>query len=236
MDTIQTPAQVEAATSLDSDLDTFREDLRQGWDLVGRLHERLDRTRVPPGKSRSEIASLFDEPLPEDPQRMTAILRNVEENIFANSTLYSSPRFFGYSNGSGNQAAVLAELLASAINQICAKWHFSPAASEVERQVIQWIAQFIGYPPDAGGCLLSGGFAGNPAAVAVARRQNAPFDAASSGMAAGPPLTVYVSREGHASLDKAMALLGMGREHLRRIPVLDDFTIDFKALEQQVTA
>lgn len=166
---------------------------------------------------------------------MTAILHEVEENIFANSTLYSSPRFFGYINGSGNQAAVLGELLASAINQICAKWHFSPAASEVERQVIQWIAQFIGYPPLAGGCLLSGGSAGNLAGLAVARRQKAPFDADGSGLSAGPPLTVYVSREGHASLDKAMALLGMGREHLRRIPVLDDFTIDLKALEQQVT-
>jgi aromatic-L-amino-acid/L-tryptophan decarboxylase len=236
METIQPPAQADAATSLDSDLATFREDLRQASDLVVRLHERLDRTRVTPGKSRSQIASLFDEPLPEDPQLMTAILREVEENIFANSTLYSSPRFFGYINGSGNQAAVLGDLLASAINQICAKWHFSPAASEVERQVIQWIAQFIGYPPDGGGCLLSGGSAGNLAGLAVARRQNAPFDADLSGLSAGPPLTVYVSREGHASLDKAMALLGMGREHLRKIPVLDDFTIDLKALERQVTA
>ena len=236
METIRHPAQLEAATSLDSDLGTFREDLRQASDLVVRLHERMGRARVTPGKSRSEIASLFDETLPEDPQLMTAILREVEENIFANSTLYSTPRFFGYINGSGNQAAVLGELLASSINQICAKWHFSPAASEVERQVIQWIAQFIGYPPDGGGCLLSGGSAGNLAGLAVARRQNAPFDTDLSGMAAGPPLTVYVSQEGHASLDKAMALLGMGRKHLRKISILDDFTIDLKALEQQVTA
>jgi aromatic-L-amino-acid/L-tryptophan decarboxylase len=235
METIQPPAQIEAATSLDSDLDTLREDLRQVSDLVVRQHERIGRARVTPAKSSNEIASLFVEPLPEDPQLMTAILREVEENIFANSTLSSSPRFFGYINGSGNQAAVLAELLASSINQICAKWHFSPAASEVERGVIQWIAEFIGYPPDAGGCLLSGGSAGNLAALAVARRQKAPFDADLSGLSAGPPLTVYVSREGHASLDKAMALLGMGREHLRKIPVLDDFTIDLKALEQRVT-
>src|SRR4029450_10796778 len=52
----------------------------------------------------------------------------------------------------------------------------------------------------------------------------------------GPPLTVYVSREGHASIDKSMALLGMGRGQLRRIAVLDDFTMDLEALAQQVTA
>jgi aromatic-L-amino-acid decarboxylase len=84
---------------------------------------------------------------------MGAILREVENKIFANSTLYLSPRFFGYINSGGNQASILGELLASAVNQICAMWHFSPAVSEVERRVIRWIAQFIGYAPEAGGCL-----------------------------------------------------------------------------------
>jgi aromatic-L-amino-acid decarboxylase len=121
MATIRHPAQLEAATSLDSDPGTFREDLRQASDLVVRLHERMGRARVTPRKSRSEIASLFDEALPEDPQLMTEILREVDENIFAKSTLSSTPRFFGYINGSGNEAAVLGELLAASINQICAK-------------------------------------------------------------------------------------------------------------------
>jgi aromatic-L-amino-acid/L-tryptophan decarboxylase len=144
MDTIQPYTPLEEDTSLDSDVSTFREDLRHASDVVVRLHERLERTRVTPLKSRSEIAALFDEPLPDEPQPMGTILREVEEHIFANSTLYSNPRFFGYINGSGNQAAVLGELLAAAVNQICAKWQFSQAASEVERRVIQWVAQFVG--------------------------------------------------------------------------------------------
>jgi glutamate/tyrosine decarboxylase-like PLP-dependent enzyme len=182
-----------------------------------------------------EIASLFDEPCPHEPQPMEDILREVENHIFANSTLSLTPRFFGYINAGGNQAAVLGELLAAAVNQICAKWHFSPAASEVERRVIRWIAQFIGYAPEASGCLLSGGSTGNLVGLAVARRQKAQFDAASLGMRGGPPVTVYVSQEGHASLEKSMVLLGMGRNQLRKIAVLDDFTIDMEALEKQVT-
>jgi glutamate/tyrosine decarboxylase-like PLP-dependent enzyme len=181
-----------------------------------------------------EIASLFDEPYPQEPQLMEAILGEVEKNILANSTLYLTPRFFGYINGSGNHAAILAELLAAAVNQLCAKWHFSPAASEVERRVIRWIAEFIGYAPEAGGCLLSGGSTGNLVGLAVARKQKAQFDAASLGMRGGPPVTVYVSQEGHASLEKSMMLLGMGRDQLRKIAVLDDFTIDLEALEKQV--
>jgi aromatic-L-amino-acid/L-tryptophan decarboxylase len=236
MDTIQHDTHLQEATSLDSDLSTFREDLRHASDVVVRLHEQREGTRVTPTRSRIEIASLFDEPLPEDPQPMATILHDVEEHIFANSTLYSNPRFFGYINGSGNQAAVLGELLAAAVNQICARWQFSQAASEVERRVIQWLAQFVGYGPDAGGCLLNGGSAGNFAGLAVARQQKAPFDADLSGRWGGPPLTVYMSREGHASVDKSMALLGMGRAQLRKIAVLDDFTIDLEGLREQVAA
>jgi pyridoxal-dependent decarboxylase-like protein len=127
-------------TCLDSDWATFREHLHDASDLVVRLHDGLDRARMAPSKSWMQIASLFNEPLPDTPQPMAAILREVEENVFANSALYLTPRFFGYINGCGNQAAIVGDLLAAAINQLCAKWHFSPAASEVERRVIRWIA------------------------------------------------------------------------------------------------
>ena len=221
--------------SLDADLATFRNDLTQASEVVVRLYERLDETRITPAKTRTEIASLFNESLPVQPQPMESILNEVENKIFANSTLYLSPRFFGYINSGGNQASILADLLASAVNQILALWHFSPAASEVERRVIHWITQFIGYPPQAGGCLLSGGSAGNLVGLAVARKQKAPFDTALLGMRVGPPLTVYASEEVHASVDKAMMILGIGRDQLRKIAVRDDFTIDLDALEKQVS-
>jgi aromatic-L-amino-acid decarboxylase len=223
-----------AAQGLDCDLETFRNDLQKASELVVRLYGGLDRARITSAKNRSEIAALFDEPLPEAPQPMEAILREVESNIFANSTLCLSPRFLGYINSGGNQASILGELLASAVNQICALWHFSPAASEVEQRVIRWIAEFIGYTSGAGGCLLSGGSAGNLVGLAVARKRMAQFDAASLGMRGGPPLTVYVSQEGHASVEKGMVLLGMGRNQLRKISVRDDFTIDLDSLEKQV--
>ena len=104
------------ALSLDADLGTFRNDLTQASELVVRLYERLDQARITPAKTRSEIASLFDEPLPEEPQSMASIFSEVETKVFANSTLYLSPRFSGYIDSGGNQASILGELLGSAVN------------------------------------------------------------------------------------------------------------------------
>jgi aromatic-L-amino-acid/L-tryptophan decarboxylase len=224
----------EDMRGLDTTLSEFRSDLNSASDLIIRLYEQLPEKRITPSITSADIASLFDEPLPMEPEPMDRILRQVENDIFANSTLYQHPRFFGYINSGGNQASILAELLAAAVNQICTLWHFSPAASEVERRVIHWLAEFIGYGAPTGGCLLSGGSAGNLIALSLARTQKADFDTASAGMREGPLLTVYMSQEGHASVDKAMSLLGMGRNNLRRIAVRDDFTIDLDSLKKQV--
>lgn len=236
MDANGGPLRFQTPTSLDSDSAVFLDDLKQAVELVARLYGEVARKRLTPATDPGDVAALFHEPLPDEPQSFAAILREVEDKVFANSTYYSNPRFFGYINGSGNQAALLGEFLAAAVNQICAKRHFSPAATEVERQVIRWLTQFIGYVPGASGCLLSGGSAGNMVGLAMARRRRAPFDAELLGMRGGPPLTVYVSQEGHASLEKSMVLLGMGRRQLRRVPTRNDFTIDIGLLEKQIVA
>ncbi|TET13399.1 MAG: aspartate aminotransferase family protein, partial [Dehalococcoidia bacterium] len=89
--------------------------------------------------------------------------------------------------------AILAELLSAALDQNCCLWHAAPSAAEIERQVIAWIAEFIGYASDAGGAIVSGGSTANLTCLSVARRVKAPFDVANDGLGAGPPLTVYIS-------------------------------------------
>jgi hypothetical protein len=114
------------AQGLDCELETLRNDLQEAEDLVVRLYDSLDHTRITPAKTRVEIASLFDEPLPQEGQPMRAILHEVEMNIFANSRLYLSPRFLGYINSGGKSSVDSRGVAGSAVNQICAKSHFSP--------------------------------------------------------------------------------------------------------------
>ena len=165
----------ENEPSLDLPITELRGEISKAMEIIVRLFERLEQASITTPKSPFEIASLFRESLPEDAQPIGTVLDQVERDIIGNSTLCLSPRFFGYINGSGNHAAILSEMLAAAVNQICAKWHFSPAASEVERQVVRWIADFVGYPKGSGGCLLSGGSAGNLIGLAVARKRKLGF-------------------------------------------------------------
>ncbi|MEE9198188.1 MAG: pyridoxal-dependent decarboxylase [Dehalococcoidia bacterium] len=220
--------------NLDFQPQQLREALYQASDMVVRLYSDIENKKVFHGKSPSEVRALFDEPLPRNPDDIRSLLDRVERDVFSAATLNISPHFCAYIMSGGNHAGLLGELLGAALNQNCCKWHLAASATDIEQQVIRWIAEFIGYPPDGGGVLVSGGSEADLTCLSVARKVKAPFDVAKDGVKAGPPLTVYVSAEGHSCIDKSMDLLGLGKNQLRKIPVKDDLTIDVEKLEEQI--
>ncbi len=220
--------------NLDFQPEQLREMLYRASDIVVKLYSDADDKKIFHGKSPSEVRALFEEPFPNEPGEILELLDKVEKDVLGAATLNMNPRFLAYVMSGPNHVSILAELLSAALNQNCAKWHLSASASEIEQQVIRWIAQFIEYSPEAGGVLVSGGSSANMTCLAVARKVKAPFDVAAQGLKAGPPLTVYVSEEGHSCLDKSLDLLGIGKNQLRKIPVKEDFTIDMEKLEERI--
>jgi aromatic-L-amino-acid decarboxylase len=220
--------------NLDFKPEQLREMLYYASDLVVKLYTDVDSKKIFHGKSPSEVCALFNETLPRKPGEIREILDKVENDVFSAATLNISPYFLAYVMGGSNHVSILAELVAAALNQNCAKWHLSASATEIERQVIRWIAEFIDYSPEADGVLVSGGSVANMTCLAIARKVKALFDVANDGLNAGPSFTVYVSEEGHSCLDKSLDLLGLGKNQLRKIPVKNDFTINIKKLEDQI--
>ncbi|MFQ5796783.1 MAG: pyridoxal phosphate-dependent decarboxylase family protein, partial [Candidatus Bipolaricaulia bacterium] len=220
--------------NLDLELESLRELLYHASDIVVRLYADFDNKRIFHGKSPAEVRALFEEPLPREPQDVRSLLESVERDVFSGATLNISPHFLAYVMSGANHVGILAELLGAALNQNCTKWHLAASAAEIEQQVIRWIAEFISYPSDAGGVLVSGGSVANLTCLAVARKVKAPFDVSKDGVRAGPPLTVYVSEEVHSCIDKGIDMLGLGKDQLRKIPVNDDFTINEEKLEAQI--
>lgn len=223
-------------TPLDMPLDEFRKMLHQAADAAVDLYAGLDRKPVFNFTTPTEARKLFDEPLPTTGSDIPLLLSRVQKDVFGNATLNISPNFYAYVMSGGNQAGIIGELLAVALNQNMGKWHLGVGPTEMERQVIRWIAEFIGYPVETAGVLLTGGSAANLTCLKAARDAKAPFDIKQRGANGGSPMIVYVSREGHSCIDKSMDMLGLGRDNLGKIATHDDFTIDLDALEVQISA
>ena len=84
---------------------------------------------------------MFEEPLPRRGQDPGGILSEWAEKVLPNTTHLGSPRYFGFVNGSGTMMAVLADALASSVNMNVGAWKPAPAATEIERRTIAWIAR-----------------------------------------------------------------------------------------------
>lgn len=220
--------------SLDVPTQQFQQWIEQAGKLISDYFEQVPNTKVFAGKSPEEVRELFEESLPEEESEIDDLLNEVKGKVLESVTNSAGPRYFGYITGGGNQAAVLAEMIKAALNQNNLKWHSSPASTELEKLVMRWVAEFIGYPTSSAGVLLSGGSVANFNCMAVARKIKSPVNVAEQGLYNSPPQTVYVSAEGHSSFDKAVDMLGIGKKYLRKIPVDTNLQVDVEKMEEAI--
>src|SRR5205807_1184013 len=155
--------------------------------------------------------------LPEEGQDTESLLRDTTALLFEHSLLNGHPGFYGYITSSAAPIGMLAELLAAAVNANVGAWKLSPIATEIEVQVVRWLAEFIGYPADCGGLLVSGGNMANLTCFLAARAAQAGWDVRKQGVGGGPRLCVYASEETHTWLQKATDLAGLGTEAIHWI-------------------
>jgi aromatic-L-amino-acid decarboxylase len=187
----------------------------------------LDDRRTIPPSSALETSALFDQPLPEAGLG-DSVLDDLE--TIAAHARASTGRLFPYVVGSGEPVAALGDFFASVLNQNVTAWRSAPSAVMVERSVVRWLAEAIGCEGFSGN-LTSGGSMANLMALAMAREARVPANDEGA-----KPAVVYASEEVHMSIPKALALLGIGRTHLRLIQADDDFRIDVGALAKAIAS
>jgi aromatic-L-amino-acid/L-tryptophan decarboxylase len=209
-----------------------------GHDLVDRIADflaSLPKRPVTPAESPIEVRAALGatRALPDVGKDPRDLLREAANMLFEHSLLNGHPRFYGYITSSAAPIGMLADLLAAAVNANVGAWKLSPMATEIEAQVIRWLAEFIGYPSDCGGLLLSGGNVANLTCFLAARAAQAGWDVRKQGVANGPLLCAYASTETHTWIQKAADLAGLGTEAIRWIRVDGQQRIDLGALEVQ---
>ena len=143
------------------------------------------------------------------------------------------PRFFGWVHGAGNPGGVLADIVAAAMNaNLGGRDH---GAIYVERQVIEWARQMMGFAKSTSGLITSGTSMGTIVALKVARDRATGFASRHSG-AGDAGLVGYTSDQAHACISQAFDILGLGTDALRKIPVDADFRMDLDVLADCITA
>ncbi|MGE0042421.1 MAG: aspartate aminotransferase family protein [Vicinamibacterales bacterium] len=206
-----------------------------GHRLVDQIAERL--AAVPGGpivrdETPAMLRALIDaeQALPARGTDAGTLVHEAASLLFDHALFNAHPRFFGYVTSSPAPIGMFGDFLAAALNQNVGAWRLSPLATEIEAQVVRWIAGLIGYPPAAGGLLVSGGNMANIICFATARTAVAP-GARRRGLPACPrALKVYASAETHAWIHKAADLCGLGTDAVRWVPTDADQRMDIGAL------
>ncbi|HEX2941973.1 MAG TPA: pyridoxal-dependent decarboxylase [Rhodopila sp.] len=163
----------------------------------------------------TDLRQQLHRPLPHDPAPAEAVYGEFQRLVQPYVTGNLHPRFMGWVHGGGNPVGMLAEFLAGAMNaNLGGRDH---SGIEVERQVIAWAAEMLGFPADASGVLVTGTSNANLIGVLVARTASLGPSVRHQGVG-GAGLVAYTSAAAHGCLPRAMEMAGLGRDALRMIP------------------
>jgi len=222
---------------LDMDGETFR---RLGHRLVDQVASYIDSIPGRPVTQAETVqqirALLGEDTLPEEGTEPGALLDQTAELLFEHSLHNGHPRFMGYITSSAAPMGMLGDLLAAAVNPNVGGWQLSPVAAEIEGQCIRWIAQLLGYAPDCGGLMVSGGNVANMVGFFAGRRAMLGAAVREDGVSGAGPACVYASKETHTWLQKAADLSGLGTGAIRWVGTGPDCRMDIDALERQLSA
>jgi aromatic-L-amino-acid/L-tryptophan decarboxylase len=194
---------------------TFRDDGYAAVDWAARYLERVGELPVLAQVAPGELSSNLPESAPEHAEPFDAVLRDMDELILPALTHWQHPRFFAYFAVTASEPGILAELLAAATNQVALHWRASPASTELELRVVDWVRQLLGLPDGWHGHIEDTASTSTLAALIAARHVTGRN-------------VVVASEHAHSSIEKGARMLGM---ELRKQPVVDlamssDFSMD----------
>ncbi len=221
---------------------TEREQLAEALELASdearRYLEGIDGDRVLDPGAEETIRSWSD-PMPEQGDGTLAAVAELAARGQQTATRSSGPRFFHFVMGGGTPAALAADWLTSAYDQVAFGWASSPLASRLDQVAVDWLRQLFELPEEFGGVLTSGATMANFVALAAARNwwaEQQGVDVEEAGMATLPAPVILSSGYIHPSAVQAIGMLGLGRGNIERFARDPAGRLDLETLERRLGA
>lgn len=215
-------------------VDIFRKEAHKMVDWIADYYTQIERFPVKANIKPGSVFSAIPDSPPSAPEDMKQIFADFENIIMPGITHWQSPAFFAYFPANTSFPSILAEMLSSALGAQCMKWETSPAATELEEAVMNWLRKMTGLPPDFEGVIQDSASTSTLCAILTAREKHTAFEANNKGMAAFAGMRVYCSSEAHSSIEKAVKIAGIGRENLVKIGTDKEFRMVPALLEKSI--
>lgn len=215
------------------DIPEFRKYAHTVVDWIADYFENIDKYPVKSQVKPNEIYAKLPENPPEDTEEMDAIFKDFKDIIIPGITHWQSPNFFAFFPANSSYPSVLGEMITAALAAQCMKWETSPAATELEEKMMNWLKQLIGLPEFFKGVIQDSASSSTLAAILAAREKATEFRINTDGFD-NSSLRVYCSAETHSSIDKAVKIAGIGHNNLVKIAVDNSFRILPDELEKAI--
>lgn len=197
------------------------------------LAARPVRAATQPGEIKARLPAA---PPPQG-EEFGAILRDLDAIVLPGLTLWQHPGFFGYFPANAELSSVLGDFISSGLGVLGLSWQSSPALTEVEEVVTDWLRQMLGLSAAWSGVIQDTASTSTLVALLCAREKASNFSLARGGLHGEPaPLRVYCSAHAHSSVEKAALLAGFGRDNVRLIPTDENHAMRADELARMVVA
>ena len=220
--------------------DEFRRCGYEVIDWIARYQETVEQypvlAQVEPGQIRAQLPP---QP-PEEPEPFGALMADFERVILPGITHWQSPNFFAFFPANLSGPSILADLLSSGLGIQGMLWMTSPACTELETHVLDWVADMLALPARfksnsaGGGVIQDSASSASLCALLAARERATGYATRRAGVARR--LVAYASEHAHSSIEKAMNIAGLGTDHLRKIPSDERFRMRTDALRTAIEA
>lgn len=206
-------------------------------DWIADYFEELENLPVLSQNEPNELAGAIPKSAPDTGEDFGEVIKDIDKLILPAITHWNHPNFHGLFSTSTSSVGVFGEMLTAAFDQKAMLWRTSPASTELEPAVLDWLRQMMALPEEFQGIIYDTASVSTLHAIAMAR-EKLNLDIRTKGMSGRtdlPLLRIYCSEQTHSSIDKAVLLLGLGTDAIVKIPVNEKFEMDTEKLRKAIS-
>lgn len=216
----------------------FRQYGKEMVDWIADYHEKIESfpvmSRVKPGQIRASLPKHA----PQQGEEFEAMMQDVEKLILPGITHWQSPNFFGFFPSNSSLPSILGEMLSAGLGVQGMLWATSPACTELETLVLDWLVEMLDLPAkflstNTGGGVIQDTASNSTLCALLAARERA-MQFVSNERGCNGNLVAYTSAQAHSSIEKAAGIAGIGRKNLRLIEVNEDFAMKPEMLAAEI--